>query len=203
MFKHHLFLASLLLVSTAASSADLKKEFVAMTQTVVEYSYPIKISKYADDAFLTLMNSEAEAKYDTPEDALASHFSAMHKGDLSWFLRSWNEAGARRVQQKLTDRKRAAPDVAREWKEQFGSDGRIRLVKHGELGGLVLIKYQLVRGGAVALQDSLVLRREPSGWRLTQELAGDPIQLLWDTDQRRFSSLAPVVMESTARPVTR
>ncbi len=187
----------------SAMAADLSKDFVAMTQTVVEYSYPIKLSRYKDNAYIDLVANEKDAAYDTPEAAITSHFSAMRKGDVDWFLRTWNDSGARRIQQRMSDRKLVAADVGREWKEQFGADGRIRLEKYGELGALVLVKYQLMKGETVSIQDTLVLRREPSGWRLTQELASDPIQQLWDTDQRRFTSLAPVVMESTARPSKR
>ncbi|WP_018413422.1 hypothetical protein [Methyloversatilis thermotolerans] len=137
------------------------------------------IQKYTPPFELTRV-ARAEARYESVEDALASYFSSMQSGDFDWNNETWTAASVALMKARDQQARKTPDDWKREW-AAFYPQRRIKLISRVSYDKYVLVEYRTepVNGSGPATTDTLALVRAGAGWRITQELAEDPILTNW------------------------
>ena len=151
-----------------------------MRQLIVETVHTLKVTPYVAPNRISLVAKEADAKVDSAEGALTAHFSAMKVGSTDWFLRTWVSSSSESTKLRMFKGGKNSQAVAAQWAKNFTPNTSIELVNQVEVGSFLLIEYRFMRGKAVELQDTVALKKTAQGWRLTQELASDPILSHWN-----------------------
>ena len=158
---------------------------------VYEVAPPVRLDP---DAFPA---TDASAK--RPEATLQEQFVAMKTGDYQRFLNTWTVAS----QADLNARNKANKQDKDFWLAKWHQllPGKALEVRNFIVyARFVLIQYALVdvRSGAVAGKDTVAFVKENGVWKMTQELAYEPILGNWDN----LSGRVQVPPESMIPPLT-
>ena len=187
----------------SASSYSLEKPIppagassVEFKTLIVENVYSYELNKYTPSKQLNLITDRKSASYADPAAALVAHFSAMKAADFDWFLNSWSANS--RVEMMVRDKKlnRSSSYWIDLW-SNWGVGDSFELLNWIQYGRYVLIQYQLksVNGNKKLIVDTVALIKDGQEWKLTQDLANDPILVNWNNQRGRIQ-VAPNSMIS-------
>ena len=113
--------------------------------------------------------SRTAAAYDTPEESLIAHISAMVTGDHAWWLAGWSSAAQTLMKAEHQKLKLAPADWQAIWKQ--GLEGKqVRLVERIDYGRYVLLGYRLEPGPTTSSLYPFVAVNEGNRWVATQDL---------------------------------
>ena len=148
--------------TTRAKYEEIKEEVV----------YPYEVMDYKGRVKLDLVQSESDAKYDTPEQALVSLFSAIYEGDYSWWLNSWTKESKLKLGQEFT----SEDELTEKW-QSFFKDSYIALISRIETGKYVLLYYNVAskERNKILQRQTISFVKEGGRWLATNELSSDPV----------------------------
>lgn len=175
-----IFLYSAIAVGAEGPSLDAGEYRTLIVEHVRVYA----VQKYSPPFGLTRVTRDA-ARYDKPEDTLAAYFSSMQSGDFDWNNETWTAASVALMKSRDRQAGKSPDDWKREW-AAFYPERRIKLISRIAYGDYVLVEYRTepANGSGPSTADTLALVRTGAGWRVTQELAEDPILTNWRTGGR-------------------
>lgn len=181
------------LISGSVLAEDIKPKFkVTAPQTkqlIVEEIYTFRLMQYDPSVAIQFVHEPKAASYQTAEDTVIAHFSAMNAGDYSWFMETWSKESRKQMEQ----RNKSAQRTPEFWKKTWArvlQGGTVELLNRLESGPYVLIEYRLsAKGNEKPFQDTVALAREDGRWVLTQELAADPVLSSWNAPGLRVQRL--------------
>jgi hypothetical protein len=153
---------------------------------IVETAYPYKLSKYAPPMTIAFVREKAAISYETPEDALISFFSSMNAKDFQWNSETWTDTSLRGMEARDLATKTSPDDWVAGWEKSYVGR-QIELVSRIEYAKYVLIEYRMLprSPNEKVFEDTLALTQENGRWKLTQELAADPMLTYWKTPNNR------------------
>lgn len=164
---------------------------------IVETVHPYSLTTLQPAQPVALVKSRAAASFSAPEHTLAAHFSAMVTHDFDWFLSTWSAEA-----QPLVTRREKASGKTREatfasW-DRMLKGREIKLLSWIVYGKYVLIDYGIFVNGQAepVFSDTVALKPEGGGWKLTQELAADPILLGWKAPNGRLQVAPESLMKA-------
>lgn len=147
-------------------------KFAEITEEAV---YQYRVMEYKGRVKLDLVKNESDAKYDTPEDALISLFSAIYAGDYDWWLSSWTKESQKELKEDYSSK----DDLLEEWKS-FYKDNYIALISRIETGKYVLLYYNVAsKRNKIKQRRTIAFVKEDDRWLATNELSDDPVFLYW------------------------
>jgi hypothetical protein len=131
------------------------------------------------------VRTASPAAFQTPEQAVEAHFSAMWAGDWNAFLLTWDSAARAVFTEDVNAKRRDVPAVQEQWRRSLGG-AQVRLINRIKFNDFVLLEYRLERPGlATPLTDTVALKKTGDGWKLTQDLAAHPILASWNAPSSR------------------
>lgn len=161
--------------------AEIKEEAVYQYQ-VMEYKGRVK---------LDLIKNESDAKYDTPEDALTSLFSAIYEGNYNWWLSSWTKESQREFKEDQISK----DELIEEWKS-FYKDHYIALINRIETGKYVLLYYNVAsKRNKIKQRQTIAFVKEDGRWLATNELSADPVFLYWQNSNYKAFKVGRELIE--------
>jgi hypothetical protein len=148
---------------------------------VIEEHYRYKVWEL-EPAIVVHPVPQGRASYKTPEDAVIAQFSATMAGDYEWYLQGWAKEERNEVRQRQ-DKETWRRDVA-------GLAGStVRILRRAETLGHVLMEFRVDLGRGASdkrlKEGGVVLKQEDGRWVYTNELAEDPVVMLWRTPTKR------------------
>jgi len=163
---------------------------------IVETVYPLKVQQYSPNKKLVLLADQAKASYSHPEETLQAHFSAMAELNFEWFLTTWDSQSANQITKKNRELNRDSSYWTGLWKKMLaGRD--VELTHWVNYGRYVLIAYRIKAMNATEKEfsDTVALTKEGNYWKLTQELANDPILTYWNAPSGRVQRAANTLVK--------
>jgi hypothetical protein len=181
---------SLITVGTFGQSNSAADSKVYKT-LIVETVYPFSVVKIVPPERVPISSVVAGGEYKEPVDTLRAHFSAIKALDFDRFMGTWD----RQSRDVMLKKDLAAARGSEYWRGRWraanvGTD--LLLLNRVEYGRYVIYQYQIDVGGKPFV-DSIALIREDGNWKLTQELATDPILLNWNNPTGRVQ-VAPMTI---------
>jgi len=160
----------------------------------VEMTYVYSVTPYSP-AYAVKLVDQKGASYATPEDALIANLSSLAATNFAWNNQTWTAASVRDMEQ----RDRADGTTPRDWETRWKTlyaGKRFDLLNRIDYGRYVLIEYRVSGApGGKPMVDTAALAKDGQQWKVTQELAADPILQHWNSPQRRVQ-MAPNSMFS-------
>jgi len=156
---------------------------------IVESLYRYKVYPYEPIQKIKYIDIE-DSKYDTPEQTVFGHFSAMKSGDYDWFLETWTKES--RIIMRESDKKRGRSKEfwVKTW-DKVLSSREPYITSRIESGDYVFIVYSLKdSNGVVQFEDTLALELAGSFWKISQRLSSDPVGIYWSVPDKRVTQLA-------------
>ena len=184
----------LAMAANTLSAQSLKPKFKVSSevtkQLIVETIYTYRVMKYEQPVTINLLTKEDQSSYSTPEDAVAAHFSAMYAGNHDWFMNSWTKDSQIKMRERDISLRRTPEFWLDTWKKILPVK-TVQLVTRIESGSYVFIEYQLVsrETNQPTFHDTLALKDEDGKWRITQELAADPVLAAWNAPVPRIQQV--------------
>ncbi len=164
-------------------------KFAEITEEAV---YQYRVMEYKGRVKLDLVKNESDAKYDTPEDALISLFSAIYAGDYDWWLSSWTKESQKELKEDYSSK----DDLLEEWKS-FYKDNYIALISRIETGKYVLLYYNVAsKRNKIKQRRTIAFVKEDDRWLATNELSDDPVFLYWqNSNYKAFKVGRELILE--------
>lgn len=180
-----IFAGALLTVATAVAAQEPALSTPDIRNLIVERIYPYTVQKYTPP-FALPEAAPSRGAASTPEEALACYFSSMKEGDFGWNNSCWTAESVSLMRQLDARNRRTPAQWVAEWRSFYPARD-IVLLHRIEFARFVLIEYQTRRrdGAGSVTSDTLALTKAGDGWKLTQELADDPIMTHWRSDKPR------------------
>lgn len=180
----------------AAQAQAQAPEFVPAVKTtpsrirslVVEKTYLFRVLEVTPPVRLTADAYPAPLDAASPpESVLQEQFMAMKQGDYARFMNTWTAASQNDLNARNAASKRDKAFWIAKWRELLPGKA-IELRNFVVYARFVLIQYALVdaRTGAQAGKDTVAFVRENGIWKMTQELAYDPVLASWDEPTGRI-----------------
>lgn len=145
---------------------------------IVETIYPFSLIEFKSPIDVQVLQERSRASYSSPEEALSAHFSAMIKGDFDWFKETWTTSAWVSMQEANKKNNRGSEFWLGMWRKSL-AEKHFQLVNWINYGSYVLVEYQLVGKNGKTGSGIVALIKEQGDWRVTQDLAKDPIFLNW------------------------
>lgn len=159
-----------------------------LKQFVFENVYNYKRMRYQPPVTVQPVIRD-RASYETPEQALHAHISAMLAGDFDWWLSEWDTASQAWIKERMTQLNRTPAFWREIWAKTF--QAQVVLVERidtGPFGPYVMLIYSIRdKGGKETLRSSFVTKYEAGRWVATQELAEDAFYHHYESGQDRVS----------------
>jgi hypothetical protein len=158
---------------------------------VVEQLHVFRLAKYSPPYLLRLDVKSGAPSFATPEDAVLAHFRAMKQRDFSKFMTTWTKDSQAFMRKRDEERGRAEAFWVSAWEKALERQ-KVELSSWLQYGKYILIEYRMSRedGPGTVFEDTVALTRENGEWKLTQELAADPILANWNAPTGRIQILS-------------
>lgn len=165
-------------------SATETKEF---TLTLHYYYQEMKYDPVVTLPFL----SGAPASWESVEQSLMSHLSAMKSGDYDWWLNTWEPDSRAKLVEADKAAGKTKEDRIKDWKERFGATQQVTLVRWILTGRHVILTYRLGTGATAALKPEIAVVLQPSEgeFKATFALDNDPVLLHFADKQNIFEKV--------------
>lgn len=166
---------------------------------IVETVYPYSVAAL-QPALVVQPLTRSAASFDRPEDAMVAHFSAMLAGDFEWFMSTWTAPSQALMRSRDQQRARKPAYWTGLWSKVYAGR-RIELLNRIDYGEYVLIEYGLYAPGeqSPGFRDTVATVKENGRWKLTQELAREPILANWNSTSGRVQVVATSAMPADQR----
>ncbi len=199
--RRTLFLAAILGCAAAAAQPPkpVHKAGVALgtpayRALTVEMVYTYSVTPYAP-ALRVVPVEPALASYATPEDALIANLSSLAAANFAWNNQTWTVPSVQEMEKRDKEQGETAAKWEARWKTLYVGK-RFELLNRIDYSKYVLIEYRVTaQAGGAPIVDTASLVKEGGLWKLTQELAADPILVHWNSPQRRVQ-VAPASLFS-------
>jgi len=169
--------------TTRAKYEEIKEEVV----------YPYEVMDYVGRVKLDLIQNKSDAKYDTPEGALVSLFSAVYEGEYDWWLNSWTKESGLKLKEDLD----SEDELTEKWRSLF-KDSYVALISRIETGKYVLLYYNVAtkERNKIIQRQTIAFVKEDGKWLATNELSADPVFLYWqDPNYKAFRTGRELIAE--------
>lgn len=152
---------------------------------IVETSYTYMKIGYSDPISFTAGKSMPAVLDGSPEAILAEFLTHLAKGEVDVAIKYWATES-----QKLIKKKNASYTLAEMKKSAIALNAGVtfQLVSRIVYNDYVIIETQIINSKEKATQpiDSYALKKEDGMWRLTQDLADDPVMCCRDSPESRI-----------------
>jgi hypothetical protein len=169
--------------TTRPKFAEIKEEAV----------YQYRVMDYKGRVKLDLIKNVSDAKYDSPEEALISLFSAIYVGDYNWWLNSWKKESQLKLKEDFSQK----DELIEKWESLF-EDTYIALITRIETGKYVLLYYNVASKdrNKIIQRQTIAFVNEDGKWLATNELSADPVFLYWqDPNYKAFKVGRELIVE--------
>lgn len=140
---------------------------------------------FSTQAYRALTDLVKPKRVDTPEATLFFHFDAMRRGDYESFLKTWTSESVAEMNERNRIQQRDRAFWLEKWAKVY-PDAKVQLLHRLVYRKFVLIEYRLIdKTGKKLMDDTVALRQEGGGWKLTQELKNEPLLFSWNEPTRR------------------
>ena len=166
------------------SSDRVQRDFV------VEYVYDYALSNYTPSVRMPIQ-TPAQRKRDTPENALIAFYSAMRSGEYEYWFQSWDEPGQKELTDDAKNKKLDAAAWKKLWQQVFAGNRDAILVDRLETQSYVILDVQLP--GTDLKRVPTVFKLVQGQWLVTNELSVNPILYLYRPESAGVLNLVPPV----------
>ena len=140
---------------------------------ILHHSYEQRL--YDRDVTLQFLDKEPGFS-GSAEAVLQSQLSAMHQGDLDWWLRTWDEEASARYAKIYRLGSPERQTLLRQWQGAIGSVRSTGLIRWILTGQYVVVTYRL-EGVASAPESAVAFHLSNGLWKATLDLQQDPVFL--------------------------
>jgi hypothetical protein len=163
---------------------DVKEKYPTshpmLKSLIVEQVLVYKISTYTPPVILDLSLTSKLVSFESPEEAVKAHFSAMVQKNFPAFMETWTKESQVLISKRNLDLNRSEVFLINAWGKALAGQ-TIELTSKVEYDKYIIIGYRMIPDHKEdkIFEDSVALVKQNNQWKLTQELAADPILMYW------------------------
>ena len=148
--------------------------------------YTFSHRAYANSQAIRLSDHK-QAGSDNPETVLLGYLANLGRGDTSSALKFWDERSQKLIQRKNI--KATSEDLSKGSRATFGS-ASVRFQSRLDYGKYTILVIELFQPNQLkkdAQVEKYTVLKEGIEWKLTQDLADDPVYCCWDAPLGRIN----------------
>lgn len=156
-------------------------------QVIEEVIYPFQIRTYENPWMLPSLPTSSKKD---PEFVLALYLQAMKSGNYDEALSLWDNQSQEKIREFDRQTGRTKADWVNEWRRRFSEKSfsiKERII-YGDRYTLIPY-YEIAKGSAFEFRETLAFVKSGDEWRLTLDLAENPVKIKWMNPDERIRRL--------------
>lgn len=161
---------------------------VQQKQVVEEIVHQFRVQKFEQPLMFSGVVSKSNLE---PEFVWIQYINALKLGRLDDAVALWDEESKRKIEQDMQQRGMTKSGLAEKWRSLYENKEffvRERIVYGSRY--VLLPYYEAVAGSTPLLRETLAFVKVRDGWRLTLDLAENPVKIGWMSSGERIRRLA-------------
>lgn len=180
---------------------DVRFSGVRRSQIIEEVAHPFSVYTYSTP--FEISETTDLTKMPAPERAVAEWLRAMQRGSYDAAFASWDADSQKRITERNAQQRKTKQDWEKEWSNVYRNKPVV-LKQRIVYGEYMLVPYWFAEDrDRVEPAETATLKKEQDTWKVTLELAANPVLTSWTKPGTRVQRLPDAFYQTLMRNAVR